>query len=68
MVRTLCGYDIDRYTVARRWPLREALISMEFRAREQALAQYRWEMAIWAALAPHSKNSKQPKPPEVLIG
>lgn len=41
-----------------RWPLRELLLAVRAHARRDALRQWRFEVAVWAALAPHQQRPK----------
>lgn len=67
MVRELADYDPIRARVVFRWPLREACIAYRARLRAAAAAEYRHELSVWAAIAPHStKKSEPPKPPPIL--
>jgi hypothetical protein len=50
-----------------RWPVREALIAYRAKMKESAAEQYRHDMLVWAATAPHSKKKiKQPDVPAIL--
>ena len=66
MVRELSNWDPARYAAVARWPLREALLAYLERIRASARAQYDQAMLIWAALAPHAKNARQPDLPAIL--
>ena len=67
MVRELADYDPQRARVVYRWPLREACLAYRARMRAAAAADYRHELAVWAAIAPHSsKRLDAPKPPAIL--
>jgi hypothetical protein len=66
MVRDLADWNPALYGAVARWPLREALLAYVERIKASARAQYDQAMLIWAALAPHAKNSRQPDLPPIL--
>lgn len=66
MVRELADWNPALYRAVERWPLREALLAYLERIRASARAQYDQAMLIWAALAPHAKNARQPDLPPIL--
>jgi hypothetical protein len=67
MVRELADYRPENVPGVLRWPIREALIAYRVRVRAVALHDYERDLAIWAAIAPHSsKRSDPPKPPPIL--
>lgn len=67
MVRELADYRPDAAASVLHWPIREALIAYRVRVRAVALHDYERDLAIWAAIAPHSgKKSDPPRPPPIL--
>jgi len=67
MVRELADYRPEGVPAVLRWPIREALIAYRVRVRASALHDYERDLAIWAAIAPHSgKKSDPPRPPPIL--
>jgi hypothetical protein len=67
MVRELADHRVDGFAAVLRWPMREALISYRAKMMQSARDQYRHELSVWAAIAPHSgKKSEPPKPPAIL--
>ena len=67
MVRELARYEVERIPRVLRYPMREALIAYRARMMDVAREQYRHDLAVWAAIAPHSsKKSDPPKPPPIL--
>jgi hypothetical protein len=67
MVRELADYRVEGFAAVLRWPMREALISYRAKMMQSARDAYRHELAVWAAIAPHSsKKSEPPKPPAIL--
>jgi len=69
MVRELACWDPERAKTVIRWPLREAFLAYVARLKEEALKAFRFELLMWAALAPHAKKKTDPpKLPAVLKG
>lgn len=67
VIRTLAGYDVQRYTEVARWNIREACIAFTAYLRREALAEYRHQTIVWAMLAPHQKEKRDaPKLPAIL--
>jgi hypothetical protein len=68
MIRELAGFQVDRYEIVFRWPMREALIAYRTKVRAAAMLEYRHDVAVWAMIAPHSpKKIDAPKPPKILL-
>lgn len=66
-MRELAEHDYDRYRAIVRWPLREALLAFVAKLKRDALDNYKHELSIWAALAPHTKKpADAPKLPPIL--
>lgn len=64
----IAEYDPERARrVYERWLLTELLDKIEHAAKTAAVEQYRYEMVLWALLAPHAKKgTKQPELPRIL--
>lgn len=61
------GPDYDAATRALDWPVRDLLVALVIVLRRAALADYRADRAVWAALAPYSKEKlPQPELPAIL--
>lgn len=67
MVHELADYDPVRIGQVVKWPLREALLCYLERLKREALAAWRHERLMWAAIAPHTtKPPDAPRVPRIL--
>jgi hypothetical protein len=60
VVRTLAGFDVDRYATVARWPIREGLISYLERRRGEAAREYEL-LAMMHHVRPFKEKPKVPK-------
>lgn len=61
------GPDFDAAARALDWPVRDLLVALAIVLRRDALADYRADRAVWAALAPYCKEKlPQPELPAIL--
>lgn len=60
MVRELSDYDYDRALRIADWPIREGLIALSHRIREQAREGYDQSSLLWTISAPYRKRGAQP--------
>jgi hypothetical protein len=67
MLRELAGYDPDRLRVVFQWPLREALLCYVQLLKAAAMTEYRHQVMLWAALAPHGKEKRKPPRPPLIL-
>jgi len=68
-VRQVAHWDADRIERVWHWPLRELLLAYLARLRAEAQRRYEFDLALWAALAPHQKRpGAPPRPPRLLRG
>jgi len=67
MLHELADYDPDRVRAVLGWPLREALLRYVHMMKREATIEYRHQVMLWAALAPHGKDKrKPPRLPKIL--
>lgn len=64
LVRVLAEYNPGLFDQVLSWPLRDALLALEHRKREEALVAYRHEQVLFTLQAPYVKKG-QLKPPRV---
>ena len=62
MIRELAENDVSRYEAITAWPLGEALLAFESRARARAERQYQFEVLSWQL----GGAGKRPERPEIL--
>jgi hypothetical protein len=64
----LAGFDPAKYSAVCRWPMTEALVSLERLLVDEAADSYRFQVLQWAILAQSgaTKEKKPPRPPELL--
>ena len=66
MVRTLAGYQVDKYQQVFRWPLAEALAAYEASLREDAQRGFMVDFIAWNIRAQAGSKEKAPRLPEIL--
>lgn len=62
-MRVLADHDYDRAQQVADWPIREGLLALTERMRDQAIETFRHEQIFWALKVPILKT--KPKPPEI---
>ena len=67
MIHELAEYDPVRILSVLAWPLREACLRYVYLMKREATTEYRHQVMLWAALAPHGKEKrKPPRLPKIL--
>jgi hypothetical protein len=67
IVRVVAEWDPDLALARFNWPLRDLLSAYVAILRRQAEERYKFDLEIWALLAPHQdKPSAAPKLPKIL--
>jgi hypothetical protein len=68
-VRVVAEWDPDRARELFAWALRDLLSAYLAILRRQAEERYKFDLEVWALLAPHQdKQSSPPKLPKILRG
>jgi hypothetical protein len=64
----LAGYDPDQLDRVLDWDVRDGLLAIEARMKDEAMADHRHAELIWAVLAAggKSKDDRGPTPPPIL--
>ena len=66
MVRTLAGYQVDRYEAVFKWPVAEALLCYEAKLKEDAQRAYIVDFIAWNIRAQAGSKERPPKIPDIL--
>jgi len=63
----MAAWDPERAERLMCWPLRDLLLAYIALLKREAESRYRFDLGMWARLAPHQKSeTKPPKAPKIL--
>ncbi|MBN2321298.1 MAG: hypothetical protein JXR49_19620 [Acidobacteria bacterium] len=65
-MRTLAGFQVDRYMKVFKWPVAEALAAYEAKLKEDAQRAYMVDFIAWNIRAQAGSKERAPKIPDIL--
>lgn len=66
VIRELAEHNPSKIKEVMTWPVRDGLICLEHKIKQNAIETFKHQQLIWALLAPHCKDAEQPTAPDFL--
>lgn len=67
VIRELAEHNPSLIKAVMQYPIRDGLLLLEYKMKQQAVENFKHQQIVWAMLAPHSKDAKPPELPDFLL-